>query len=199
MQNILYFNTIFQGINIILQKNDGSSIEKNIESGKQSEILVSSIKQTLTANKLKYNDIDIFTSITGPGNFTGIKTGLAVLKALQISIKAKIITCSIFDIISFEMNYDLIVLDMGTAKLYIKENNEFWTIYKKDCENFLKEKKGKKIITNSKIISGENIIYSDFTNQKWINLVNYKAKNNFWTENIEALYIEDAGITKRKN
>ncbi|MDD2839854.1 MAG: hypothetical protein PHY80_01860 [Rickettsiales bacterium] len=199
MQNILYFNTIFQGVSIILQQNSGLMIEKKIENEKQSEILVSSIEQILTDNGLKYNNIDIFTSIVGPGNFTGIKTSLAVLKALQISTKAKIITCNIFDIISFELNHDLIILDMGTVKLYIEENNEFYTIYKKDLENFLKEKENKKIITNNKIIVGDNIIYSDFTNQKWINIVNYKVKNNLWTEYIEALYIEEAGITKRKN
>lgn len=199
MQNILYFNTIFQGINIILQINDDLIIEKKIENQKQSETLVSSIKQILVSNSLKYKDITVFTSIVGPGNFTGIKTSLAVLKALQISTNAKIVICNIFDIISFETEYDLIILEMGAIKLYIKENNKFYTIHKTDLDELLRQRKNKKIITNSKIICGDNIIYSDFTNQKWINIVNYKIKNNLWADSIEALYIEEAGITKRKN
>ncbi len=199
MQNILYFNTIFQGINIILQINDDLIIEKKIENQKQSETLVSSIKQILVSNSLKYKDITVFTSIVGPGNFTGIKTSLAVLKALQISTNAKIVICNIFDIISFETEYDLIILEMGAIKLYIKENNKFYTTHKTDLDELLRQRKNKKIITNSKIICGDNIIYSDFTNQKWINIVNYKIKNNLWADSIEALYIEEAGITKRKN
>ena len=104
MQKILAFNTILSNLNIILQ-NSLSVIETNaIESKKQSEILVSSIESMLSANKLWYNDIDIFASITGPGNFTSIKTNLAVLKALQISTNKKIITNNMFEIISFEQN-----------------------------------------------------------------------------------------------
>lgn len=199
MQNILYFNAIFQGVNIILQLEEDKIINKNFDTAKQSEVLVNSIEQVLNENRLNYNNIDIFTSIIGPGNFTSIKTNLAVLKALQISTKAKIITCSIFDIIGFGLEHDLIILDIGSIKYFIKENNNFFTIHKKDLENFLNDKKHKKIITNDKSINNKDIIYSDFTNQKWINLVNDKAEKELWTNNIEALYIEEAGITQRKN
>lgn len=198
MQNILYFNTIFQYVELILQLKDGKIIEKKIENPKQSEILVHSIKTILQENNLEYNDIDIFTSITGPGNFTGIKTSLAVLKALSITTNAKIITCSVFDILSFNLNYDMIILAMSGIKCYIKEDNKYYTIHKKDLNNFLLNNQDKKILTNIEGIVGKNIVFSDFSNKKWIDLVNYKANNNEFTENIEALYIEEAGITKRK-
>ncbi|HSQ97297.1 MAG TPA: hypothetical protein VLL98_01100 [Rickettsiales bacterium] len=199
MQNILYFNTIFQGINIILQLNDGLILEQNFENIKQSEILVSSLEQVLHDNGLNYRDINVFTSIVGPGNFTGIKTSLAVLKALQVSTEAKIITCNAFDVISFAFEFDLIVFDMGTIKYYVKENNDFYTIYKKDLKTFLEDKKDKKIISNDRVLNENNIIYSDFTNQKWVDLINYKVKNKLWADDIKPLYIEEAGITKRKS
>ena len=199
MQNILYFNTIFQYVELILQLKDGKIIEKRIENSKQSEILVYSIKTMLQENNLEYSDIDVFTSITGPGNFTGIKTSLAVLKALSITTNAKIITCSVFDILSFNLNYDMIILAMNGIKCYIKENDEYYTIYKKDLNNFLLDNQVKKILTNIKEVAGKNIVFSDFSNKKWVDLVNYKAKNNEFTQDIEALYIEEAGITKRKN
>lgn len=199
MQNILYFNTIFQYVELILQLKDGKIIEKRIENSKQSEILVYSIKTMLQENNLEYSDIDVFTSITGPGNFTGIKTSLAVLKALSITTNAKIITSSVFDILSFNLNYDMIILAMNGIKCYIKENDEYYTIYKKDLNNFLLDNQVKKILTNIKEVAGKNIVFSDFSNKKWVDLVNYKAKNNEFTQDIEALYIEEAGITKRKN
>ena len=198
MQNILYFNTIFQYVELILQLKDGKIIEKRIENSKQSEILVYSIKTMLQENNLEYSDIDVFTSITGPGNFTGIKTSLAVLKALAITTNAKIITCSVFDILSFNLNYDMIILAMNGIKCYIKENDKYYTIYKKDLNNFLLNNQDKKILTNIEEVMGKNIIFSDFSNKKWIDLVNYKDNNNEFTQDIKALYIEEAGITKRK-
>ena len=198
MQNILYFNTIFQYVELILQLKDGKIIEKRIENSKQSEILVYSIKTMLQENNLEYSDIDVFTSITGPGNFTGIKTSLAVLKALSITTNAKIITCSVFDILSFNLNYDMIILAMNGIKCYIKENDEYYTIYKKDLNNFLLNNQDKKILTNIEEVVSKNIIFSDFSNKKWIDLVNYKDNNNEFTQDIKALYIEEAGITKRK-
>ena len=198
MQNILYFNTIFQYVELILQLKEGKIIEKKIENSKQSEILVHSIKTMLQENNLEYSDIDVFTSITGPGNFTGIKTSLAVLKALSITTNAKIITCSVFDILSFNLNYDMIILAMSGIKCYIKEGNKYYTIYKKDLNNFLLNNQDKKILTNIEEVVDKNIIFSDFSNKKWIDLVNYKANNNEFTQDIKALYIEEAGITKRK-
>lgn len=198
MQNILYFNTIFQYVELILQLKDGKIIEKKIENSKQSEILVHSIKTMLQENNLKYSDIDVFTSITGPGNFTGIKTSLAVLKALSITTNAKIITCSVFDILSFNLNYDMIILAMSGIKCYIKEDDKYYTIYKKDLNNFLLNNQDKKILTNIEEVVDKNIIFSDFSNKKWIDLINYKVNNNKFTQDIKALYIEEAGITKRK-
>jgi tRNA A37 threonylcarbamoyladenosine modification protein TsaB len=198
MQNILYFNTIFQGVNIILQLDGKSTIEEQIISDKQSEVLIHSIEKVLKSNNLKYEDIIAFTSIVGPGNFTGIKTSLSVLKALQISTNAKIVTCNVFEIISFNLKYDIIMLDMGIAKYFIKENNIFYSIYKKDLDEFLKITKNKTIITNDQNVCRDNIIYSDFTNKKWIDLVSYKIQNEILTSDIKAIYIEEAGITKRK-
>ena len=199
MQKILAFNTILSNLNIILQ-NSLSVIKTNIiESKKQSEILVSSIESMLSANKLWYNDIDIFASITGPGNFTSIKTNLAVLKALQISTNKKIITNNMFEIISFEQNQcDIIILDLNNAKYYIKDKNSYYIIYKTDIKSFLEENKNATILTNDHGIVCDNIILSNFSIEKWAKLNCYKAQNQLFTNEIEPLYIEEAKITKRK-
>ncbi len=201
MQKILSFNTIFVGVNLILQNDNNILITKQFESKKQSEILISSIEKTLIESGLKYNDIDIFSSITGPGNFTGIKTSLAVLKALEISTNKKIITTDVFEIISHGFNnYDFIILDMSTVKYYIKDNNSnYFVIYKNDIERFLNDNKDARFLTNDKMLFGKNITLSEFSNEKWGNLINYKAKNNIFTQEITPLYIEEASITQRKN
>ncbi len=199
MQKILAFNIIPNNINIILKNKNYNFILKFVESNKQSENLVKSINDLLMENNLKYTDIDIFSSIIGPGNFTSIKTGLAVLKAIQIATNKKIITNNMFEIISFNQErHNIVILDLNNAKYYIQDKDDFYVIYKKDINDFLEKHKKNKIITNDKNILSNNIIFSNFSNDKWLKLTEYKAENNIFTEKIEPLYIEEAGITKRK-
>lgn len=199
MQKILAFNIIPNNINIILKNKNSNFILKFVESNKQSENLVKSINDLLMENNLKYTDIDIFSSIIGPGNFTSIKTGLAVLKAIQIATNKKIITNNMFEIISFNQErHNIVILDLNNAKYYIQDKDDFYVIYKKDINDFLEKHKKNKIITNDKNILSDNIIFSNFSNDKWLKLTEYKAENNIFTEKIEPLYIEEAGITKRK-
>lgn len=199
MQKILAFNIIPNNINIILKNKNPNFILKFVESNKQSENLVKSINNLLIENNLKYTDIDIFSSIIGPGNFTSIKTGLAVLKAIQIATNKKIITNNMFEIISFNQErHDIVILDLNNAKYYIQDKDNFYVIYKKDINDFLEKNKKSKIITNDKNILNDNIIFSNFSNDKWLKLIEYKAENKIFTKKIEPLYIEEAGITKRK-
>lgn len=200
MQKILAFNIIPNNINIILRIGSSNIISKFIESNKQSENLVKSINELLKENNLKYEDIDIFSSITGPGNFTSIKTALAVLKAIQISINKKIVTNNMFELISFnQTEHDVVILDLNNIKYYIQNKDNYYVIYKKDINDFLEKNKNSKILTNDKNILNSNMIFSNFSNEKWLELIEYKAEHNIFTEKIEPLYIEEAGITKRKN
>lgn len=200
MQKILAFNIIPNNINIILRIGSSNIISKFIESNKQSENLVKSINELLKENNLKYEDIDIFSSITGPGNFTSIKTALAVLKAIQISTNKKIVTNNMFELISFnQIEHNVVILDLNNIKYYIQNKDNYYVIYKKDINDFLEKNKNSKILTNDKNILNSNMIFSNFSNEKWLELIEYKAKHNIFTEKIEPLYIEEAGITKRKN
>jgi len=200
MQKILSFNTIFDGLEIILQNGDEVVLSKKISYKKQSEILVSSLEEVLHGNCLDYGDVDIFSTIIGPGNFTGIKTSLAVLKALKISTHKKIITTDVFEIISHNVDdYAIIILDVGTVKYYIKDDNEYCVIYKKEVEDFLNVNGTKKILTNDMNIIGMNVEYSKYTIEKWAELIEFKAKNHIFTDEIIPLYIEEAAITKRKS
>ena len=200
MQKILAFNIIPNNINIILRIGSSNIISKFIESNKQSENLVKSINELLKENNLKYEDIDIFSSITGPGNFTSIKTALAVLKAIQISTNKKIVTNNMFELISFnQTEHDVVILDLNNIKYYIQNKDNYYVIYKKDINDFLEKNKNLKILTNDKNILNSNMIFSNFSNEKWLELIKYKAEHNIFTEKIEPLYIEEAGITKRKN
>ncbi len=206
MKNSLLFNTISSSLTIVLQKNNSIIATKLVETKKQSEIIISNIEAILEENSLDYQDIDVFSCINGPGNFTAIKTSLALLKAIKISTNKQIIINNMFEIISHNtFNWDLIILDINNTKNYIQQKNgEFLVVYKKDINNFieelLKDNKDIKIITNDAEINNihKNTILSQFSIEKWCDIVNKKIENNDFVENIEPLYIEEALITKSK-
>lgn len=178
MQKILAFNTIQRGISIILQENDRVIYTKNIETEKQSELLVSSIEDTLEENGLHYNDMDIFSTIIGPGNFTSIKTSIAVLKALRLATGKKVVVSDLFEIIE-NLNTETIILKQNNNKYYIKENNNY------------------SMTTN---IDNYNGIVSDgiFSKEVWAKLIYEKVLAKDFAEKIEPLYIEPAKVTCRK-
>lgn len=201
MQKIFSFTTIFQGVDVIFQKDRDIISIKNFESKKQSEILIKSIESIFEEYNIDYNNIDVFSSIVGPGNFTGIKTSLAVIKAISIALNKKIVLVNVFDVISHNIDEcDSILLDMNTVKYFIKDKNgNYSTIYKKDVNEFLNTSNNLKILTNDLNIIGNNIVYSNFSMEKWADLIYNKVqKGLFSNDSMEPLYIEDALITERK-
>ncbi|MDR2527203.1 MAG: hypothetical protein LBC92_05010 [Rickettsiales bacterium] len=166
---VFYYNTLFKNIEILLNK-----FHCVFDVKKQSEYLISYIEKTLQDNKLKYNDIDFFSTISGPGNFTSIKTNLAVAKAIRVASNKNIICSNLFDIIGFNKKYDYIVVEANPCKYYVKSKNGEYFITKNIDE-----------------LSGE--ILSKFDNKDWIKLTEHKIKNNILNE-FDAFYMENASI-----
>ena len=66
---------------------------------RQSEFLMLKIDELLNRNRLKINDIDVFGVVVGPGSFTGIRVGIATVKAFAYALKKPIVSLTLFDII----------------------------------------------------------------------------------------------------
>lgn len=83
-----------------------SSIEGNQDSislgenEKHSENLLPAIDQLLANNHITLDGIDCLGIVTGPGSFTGIRVGLATLKAFCFGKKKKVVAFSHFDLVS---------------------------------------------------------------------------------------------------
>lgn len=169
----LYYNTLFGSVNVVL-----GEYEKRIEVKKQSEFLVGSIEDALKENNLGYDDVDVFATISGPGNFTSIKTNLAVAKAIQITTNKKVIVSNLFEINGYGTDCDFVAVKSNPNKFYVKG---------RDGECF--------IATDLSNLTGK--IVSDFSDKKWQALTEYKVKNGIF-DKIEPLYIENASITIKK-
>ena len=81
--NKLIINTANSNLVIALEKN-GEIFYKNEESVKKhNERILSLINEVLMENHLTIKDIDEFGVVVGPGSFTGVRVGIATIKAFK--------------------------------------------------------------------------------------------------------------------
>lgn len=106
----------------------------------------------LAKNNIKLNDIDFISFNIGPGSFTGLRIGAALIKGLTFNSNIRIIPLSYFDIIFYNI-YEKIDLKNFEYMFIInysgKENYYF-------CKFDINEQKNlseKKIFTKDEIIS----------------------------------------------
>lgn len=85
-----------------------------------SENIITAIQNTLTHAKLELNDIDVFGVVTGPGSFTGIRIGMAVIKGFLCGLNKKCIEINSFELLSYNIKDSnfVAVLDSGNADCY---------------------------------------------------------------------------------
>jgi len=92
-----------------------------LEGGTFSAQLVPQISVLLTRHRLKKRDIDGFAVASGPGSFTGLRVGLAAIKALAEVLDKPIASVSRLEVIagSGEISGEIIAaLDAGRNQVY---------------------------------------------------------------------------------
>lgn len=105
-----------------------------------SETLLPMIKELLNACELKTKDIDIFAASIGPGSFTGLRIGVATIKALAHSVDKPVVGIPTIDALAYNLNYcsNLIVPIMDARRdrvytgMYKWSDNKFEVIKAQD-------------------------------------------------------------------
>jgi tRNA threonylcarbamoyladenosine biosynthesis protein TsaB len=72
-----------------------------LQGGTFSAQLVPQISQLLAKHNLSKSDIDAFAVVSGPGSFTGLRVGLAAIKALAEILREPIVAVSLLEVIAF--------------------------------------------------------------------------------------------------
>jgi len=83
--------------------------------------LVPQISALLEQNNLNKSDIDAFVVVSGPGSFTGIRVGLAAIKALAEILAKPIVSVSLLEVLAAASNHTgkvFAALDAGRAEIY---------------------------------------------------------------------------------
>lgn len=86
--------------------------------------LVPQIAAVLEKHGLRKNEIDAFVVISGPGSFTGLRVGLAAIKALAEILIKPIVPVSLLEVIAVSSSAQakvIAALDAGRGEVYAGE------------------------------------------------------------------------------
>src|SRR6202051_5022090 len=95
-----------------------------LEGGTFSAQLVPQISELLQRHRLTKRDIDAFAIASGPGSFTGVRVGLAAIKALAEVLQKPIAAVSLLEAVAISGGYSgkvTAVRDAGRAEVYVGE------------------------------------------------------------------------------
>src|SRR6202166_4625366 len=93
-----------------------------LEGGTFSAQLVPQISELLQRHRLTKHDIEAFAVASGPGSFTGLRVGLAAIKALAEVLQKPIAAVSLLEAISRaaeKKDEVLAALDAGRGEIYV--------------------------------------------------------------------------------
>lgn len=93
-----------------------------LEGGTFSAQLVPQIAALLHKHGIAKQEIDAFAVVSGPGSFTGLRVGLAAIKALAEILKKPIVAVSMLEAVAFAAGANgrvTSVLDAGRGEVYM--------------------------------------------------------------------------------
>ncbi len=107
-----------------------------------SEKLVPMIKEVLDSLDLKVSDIDLYGVAIGPGSFTGLRIGVATVKAFAHLFNKPIVGISTLEALAFNLPYGETIVPMIDARrdrvytgIYTWEDSKIKTIMEADVLN----------------------------------------------------------------
>ena len=126
----------------------------------QAELLFEVIEDALKKAKIEKTRIDLIVVGIGPGNFTGIRIGLAAAKGLSLSLKVPISGVNSFQASLYGQNdYEIAAIPARQNLYYLGTiNGDFKTNLTKDgteTKGFANRPKGKEFIKNMAIFGAD--------------------------------------------
>ncbi len=124
----------------------------SLDGGAFSAQLVPQIAALLNQHAFTKNDIGAFAATSGPGSFTGLRVGLAAIKALAEVLNKPIATVSLLEAIAASKPEPAIVaMDAGRKEIYLRQRDGSESLLTQ--EEFLTSARGLLILTPDKSIA----------------------------------------------
>lgn len=204
---------------------DNEKIEElNINDGKtHSENLMPLIDEILKKSNIKLKDIELFACSVGPGSFTGIRIGVATIKAIAEVSKKKIASVTSLETLAQNINSNdkktiVSLIDARNNQVYagiFDENYNLKEDYIADDINFVIEKMkkyediicvGDGAVLHKELLKSQisNIEFIEDNNQTAVNVgkIGYKKylENNLCnSDTIVPIYLRKSQAERMKN
>lgn len=96
------------------------------ETRDQGGLLLGHVQMALGAAGIGYDGIDLMAVGTGPGSFTGIRIGIAAMRALAMAANKPIVGLNSFDLfsVSGEGALNIIAIEAWREELYFQSGND---------------------------------------------------------------------------
>ena len=105
---------------IIALNNEGKMLYREIpETKRHSEDLLIELEQFLCDNRLTIKDITNLGCVTGPGSFTGIRIGMATVKAISFALNSPIVSADCFSVIAEDYKNGYVALKNTSTAVYM--------------------------------------------------------------------------------
>jgi len=129
--NILGLDTSTKKANVCLEYNN-NTINKSIDNEiTHSEKLLPLIDEVLKSTSANLNDINYLACSAGPGSFTGIRIGIATIKAFSKAFNIPVFNVSSLDILAYakpSSDYIISIMDAKNTRIY-------YCVYKLEHKN----------------------------------------------------------------
>jgi len=140
---------------------DGKVYEYTLEVGRRlSSLLSVTIKRALDTLGWRVEDIDYFSCGLGPGSFTGIRVGLATIKAMSWAVKSPVIGISTLDILASDVR----VTDASIVPIIDAKRNLFYCSVYENKNGHLKRIKPYMLLNEEELfrkIKGDAVLLGD--------------------------------------
>ncbi len=194
---LLTINTAFMDANIGLVLDSGKILSRTIDAkSKHSENVLKTIDEMCEEGNVRFRDIDKVAVVIGPGSFTGIRIGVAIVKALGcVNLNLKVYPITSLELMAYIylQNHK----EKITCVLNALSNLYFTAKFNDEGKKLEKEKMVDKLNDDEKIIvlkEDLNLPNSVSVELNTVSLVDFALKKiekdmPISAENLEPLYL----------
>lgn len=175
VMNYLLINTANEELVIVLSK-DGTIFACNeSQVKKHNEVLLPKLQEVLTNANLTLNDIDEFGVVVGPGSFTGLRVGIATIKAFKDVFNKPVRAINNLDLLykiaTKNKKYNIVAIEGSLNSYFVgKFENDRLNIYERNLtsDELINISNGEKIAMYSNLHNFELGEVVEFDNNAFV-------------------------------
>jgi len=125
--NVLIINSCNSNLEIVVKKDDKIFSKNELGIKKHNEIILDLVKEILEESNTTLNEIDMFGAVVGPGSFTGIRVGIATIKAFKDALNKEVRGINNLEYLyhlAQKSNIDIVAIEGSLNSFFVAEKTD---------------------------------------------------------------------------